>query len=464
MTVLTAHDVAQATGGTLHGVDGGTVATSIAFDSRAVTPGAMFVAITGERTDGHRHAAAAVESGAAFVLAHEAVAAPHVLVANTQTALGDLARVHLAGLRAAGDVTVVGITGSAGKTTTKDLVAHLLSDRSTIAPAGSFNSEIGLPLTVLTADADTRALVLEMGASAVGDLTYLTGIAPLDLAVVLTVGSAHLGGFGSHEAVAAAKSELVSTLPATGVAILNADDQRVAAMASLAPGRVVTFGSTASAQVRATNPLVDDQGRASFTLSVAGESAPVALQLVGVHHVTNALAAAAVGIELGLSVARVAELLSTATAASPHRMAVVERADGITIIDDAYNANPESMAAALRVLARIAGRTRRSVAVLGAMRELGEESWSAHETIGLQVVRLNVGLTVVVGAEARAIAVAAMREGSWGDEVIEVPDMPAAQAVLDELLAPGDVVLVKASNGTELWRLATALTEQGGKA
>jgi UDP-N-acetylmuramoyl-tripeptide--D-alanyl-D-alanine ligase len=354
------------------------------------------------------------------------------------------------------------VTGSVGKTTTKDLLAQLCGAAGpTVAPEKSFNNEIGLPLTVLRADEQTRYLVLEMGASGIGHLTYLTDIAPPDVAVVLVVGSAHLGEFGGIEAVARAKSELVTGLVPGGTAVLNAQDERVMAMAGLATGDVVTFGGTPEATVRARDIRLDRAGRVAFTLVAPGAdgdvSAPVELRLVGEHHLSNALAAAAAALAVGLPLEHVARTLSAADALSPHRMHVVDRPDGVTVVDDSYNANPDSMRAALKALAVLAGRDRRSVAVLGEMLELGPDARAEHEAVGLMVVRLNVALTVVVGSGAQAIADGAMREGSWGDEVVVVPDVDAAERFLAEELRAGDVVLVKSSYGSGLWRLGDRL-------
>lgn len=461
MIALTAAEVAAITGGRLDAVAEDVVVDGpVVIDSREVAPGALFVALGGEQVDGHDFAAAAVEAGARLVLAARATGAPSVLVDDVELALGALAREVLARLRPGG-LRVVGVTGSVGKTTTKDLLLQVLGESGpTIAPVASFNNEIGLPLTVLRADAETRFLVLEMGAAALGELDYLTGIAAPDVAVVLRVAHAHVGGFGGIEAVARAKSEIVTGLAAGGAAILNADDERVAAMAPLAE-RVVLFGESDRAQVRAEDVSLDESGRARFTLVAQGSSAPVHLALVGAHHVTNALATAAVALELGVPLAAVAERLGTAGPISPHRMHVVDRPDGVTIIDDSYNANPDSMRAALQALAVVSGRTRRSVAVLGEMLELGDEHRSAHDAIGRLVVRLNVDLTVVVGAGARPILDAAGHEGSWGEEAVGVDTVDEARELLDATLRPGDVVLVKSSHGAGLWRLADHLTGAG---
>ncbi|GEA88254.1 UDP-N-acetylmuramoyl-tripeptide--D-alanyl-D-alanine ligase [Cellulomonas cellasea] len=478
MIALTAAEIAAATGGVLRPdtLDPRTVVTGpVVVDSRQVGPGSLFVALPGEHVDGHDFAAGAVAAGAALVVAARELtgpageALPCVVVPDVEKALGDLARDVLVRLREAAvepggsGLQVVAVTGSVGKTTTKDLLAQLCGAAGpTVAPEKSFNNEIGLPLTVLRADEQTRYLVLEMGASGIGHLTYLTDIAPPDVAVVLVVGSAHLGEFGGIEAVARAKSELVAGLVPGGTAVLNAQDERVMAMAALASGDVVTFGGTPAATVRATDIRLDRAGRVSFTLVAPGAdgtdaSAPVQLRLVGEHHLNNALAAAAASLAVGLPLEHVAQVLSAADALSPHRMHVVDRPDGVTVVDDSYNANPDSMRAALKALAVLAGRDRRSVAVLGEMLELGPDARAEHEAIGLMVVRLNVALTVVVGAGAQAIADGAMREGSWGDEVVVVPDVDAAERFLAEELRAGDVVLVKSSYGSGLWQLGDRL-------
>lgn len=454
MRPLTAQWIANAVSGELVG-DVDTVVTSVEKDSRAVQPGGLYVAFVGERVDGHDFVDAAAANGAVMSLVSQPVAAPHILVDDVTEALGSLARAYLALLRTEGGITVVGVTGSNGKTTTKDLLAQVLPDA--VAPVGSFNNEIGLPLTVLRAESSTRHLVLEMGASAPGDIAYLTRIAPLDIAVVLTVGSAHAQFYPTPEDLAAEKESILAGLVPGGTGVLNADDARVAAMAGSAHGRVVTFGEASGAQVRATGVGVD-AGRPVFTVTAGRDSARARLRLVGEHHVTNALAALAVALDCGLSLADAAAAVSAAVPLSPHRMALTERADGVRILDDAYNASPESMRAALRALLAVAegGRT---WAVLGEMREMGEASASAHAAIGLDAVRLNVSHLVVVGQGAKPMFDSAVREGSWGDEAIFVATIDEAYDLLAESLAPGDTVLVKASHGSNLWQLADRLVE-----
>ena len=459
--MFSAEQIASITGGRLEADPEVKVVAEAVLDSRHAVAGSLFVAIKGENADGHDFAQKAVDNGASLVLAARSLPGlPTVVVDDVQLALGKIARSHLAALRESSNIKVVGITGSAGKTTTKDLIGQILAQHgNTIFPAGSFNNELGLPLTVLKATSDTQFLVLEMGASAPGDLDYLTSIAPLDVAVVLIVGAAHLGGFGSIEDVARAKSELVRGVVDGGTAVLNADDLRVLAMKDCSVGEVVTFGAVRETTFQATDTSIDSLGRIRFTVHDmrTDSSARVELGLVGEHHMTNALAAIAAVNVLGVDLAAAVEIVNGAQALSPHRMAVTERHDGVTIIDDSYNANPDSMRAALKSLAVVAGRKRRTIAVLGEMLELGPTSREQHDEIGRLVVRLNISLLVVVGKGAGGLADGALQEGSWGDEVVEVEDAAAASGLLDRTLTSGDVVLIKASHGSGLWKLADEL-------
>ncbi len=463
MIDVSAEQVAAATGGRLDGDPRTIVTGPVVSDSRQVVPGALFVALPGEHVDGHAFAARAVEAGAALVLGAQQVDGPDgplpmVLVPDVPLALADLARTVLRDLRSDGAMRVVAVTGSVGKTTTKDLLGQVLHGVGpTVWPEASFNNEIGLPLTVLRADATTRFLVLEMGASGAGQIDYLTAIAAPDVAIVLVVGSAHLGGFGDIHGVARAKAEIVTGLAPGGVAVLNADDARVAAMADLAPGRVVLFGEDDAATIRAARVRLDDDGRAHFDLTTPVGTAPVHLRLVGRHQVHNALAAAAAALELGLDLADVAGALSAAEALSPHRMHVTERPDGITVIDDSYNANPDSMRAALEALVLRAAGRRRTIAVLGEMQELGPATDVAHDAVGRLAIRLDVSRLLVVGEAARAMHTGALRETAHGQESHLVADVEEAAAWLDGELTTGDVVLVKSSKGAGLRHLGSRL-------
>ena len=458
MIPLSVAQIAAVTGARLAGApDPAALVTGpVVIDSREAVPGSLFAALPGTRTDGHQFAAAARAAGAAAVLVSQPVGGgPELLVADVQAALGMLAR---AVIDRAADLTVIGITGSAGKTTTKDLTAQLLETLgATVAPAGSFNNEIGHPLTVLKITEETRYLVSELAARGLGHITALCQIAPPKLGAVLCVGHAHAGEFGSLERIAEAKGELPAALPADGVALLNADDARVAAMAARTRARVVTFGRSADAAVRAERVRTDDAGRARFTLAMAGGSARVRLRLYGEHHVSNALAAAAIAGELGMPVSDIAAGLSAAVARSRWRMEVTERADGVTIVNDAYNANPDTVRAAIAAVARMAAG-RRGFAVLGHMTELGDQEARLHEEIGAAAATAGLAGLIVVGDAAAPMLAGAKAVPSWQGELVSVPDAAAAFRAITDRLRAGDVVLVKASHSIGLERVALALT------
>jgi UDP-N-acetylmuramoyl-tripeptide--D-alanyl-D-alanine ligase len=456
--------IAEITRGTVHDATPDAVVSGpVVIDSRKVEPGALFVAVRGERVDGHDFAAGAVASGAAGALVQrlperlpESPAVPAVLVDDVVRALGLLACEVVARLPRA---MVIGVTGSSGKTSTKDLIAQVVGGRGpTVAPVGSFNNEIGHPLTALRADGNTRYLVLEYSARGVGHIAYLTGVVRPQVGVVLNVGTAHIGEFGSREAVAKAKGELVEVLSADGTAVLNADDPLVAAMAPRTPAPIVTFGRTAAATVRAADESLDDRGRPRFTLVTPEGAHPVALRLHGAHAVSNALAAAAAARAVGMPPHEIAEALSEATVVSRWRMEVTERGDGVTVVNDAYNANPESVRAALDALAAMT-RGGRAFAVLGTMAELGADSVAEHETIGQHAARSGIRGLVAIGEAAAPVLDGARRVGSWTGECVQVDDVGAAVAVLNEWLRPRDVVLVKGSRVAGLERVAQALLD-----
>ncbi len=473
MIPLTLARIAQITGGRLgDGADPSAVVSGeVVIDSRRVEgsgPGGLFAAVAGERADGHDFAAAAVAAGAVAVLATRPVPVPSVLVADVPAALGALARAVVDALPQA---RIAGITGSSGKTSTKDLAAQLVERLGpAIAPAGSFNNEFGHPLTVLRADSSTRYLVLELSARGPGHIAYLCRIAPPRYGVVLNVGHAHAGEFGGLDQVARAKGELAEALPPDGVAILNADDPRVLAMAARTAARVVTFGCDPGSEVRAADIRLDELGRPSFTLLTPEGSAPVALRLHGAHNVANALAAAALARELGLGLDGIADGLRAAVARSRWRMEVHQRADGVTVINDAYNANPESVRAALDALAHLAqsqlAQGGRGFAVLGHMAELGDTSRASHEDIGEYAARVaGSGLAglIAVGDEAAPMLDGARRVPSWTGEAAAVPDGAAAADLLANRLKPSDVVLVKASRAAHLEGVAASLLGEASR-
>ncbi|MGV0717316.1 UDP-N-acetylmuramoyl-tripeptide--D-alanyl-D-alanine ligase [Mycolicibacterium sp. XJ662] len=495
MIALSLAQIADIVGGRLTDISAQEAAATkvtgtVEFDSRAVTSGGLFLALPGARADGHDHAAAAVAAGAVGVLAARPVGVPAVVVAPTPAATdrGGLVFEHdadgsgaavlaaLAKLAAAvaaelvdGGLKVVGITGSSGKTSTKDLVAALLAPLGeVVAPPGSFNNELGHPWTVLRATESTDFLVLEMSARHRGNIAALAAIAVPSIAVVLNVGTAHLGEFGSREAIAATKAELPQAVPPGGAVILNVDDTAVAAMADQTRARVVRVSrepSTAEVDVWADAVTLDALARPRFRLHTADQQVDVALAVHGDHQVSNALCAAAVALECGATLEQVATALAAAAPVSKRRMEVVTRDDGVTIVNDAYNANPDSMRAGLKALAAIAhaGGGRRSWAVIGEMAELGDDAISEHDNIGRLAVRLDVSRLVVVGTGRAMSAMhhGAVMEGSWGPEATMVADADAALALLRAELRAGDVVLVKASNAAGLGPLADALTAGG---
>ncbi|MCF8571882.1 UDP-N-acetylmuramoyl-tripeptide--D-alanyl-D-alanine ligase [Gordonia sp. HY002] len=436
---LLASQIAAATGGTLHGPD--VEVSSASIDSRSIAGGQLFVPIVADR-DGHDFIAGAVDAGALVYLTDRApdpaVAATAVRVADTSLALADLGRAVRAGL----PPRVVGVTGSVGKTSTKDLLAGVLATTyATAASEKSFNNELGLPLTLLAAADDTEAVVLEMGARGVGHIALLCDIASPTVGVITRVEAVHLEMFGTLDDVAQAKGELVDSLPSDGIAVLNADHQIVRGMRDRTQARVLTYGVADDADVRATDIVLDEQLRASFTLHSPWGSTLIALQARGEHQVPNALAAAAAGCGLGVPIEALAAGLSDATL-SGLRMEMTTTASGVVVINDAYNANPTSMAAGLSSLARLDARRR--FAVVGTMAELGSDGPAAHREVARQAADL--GITVI-----------AVDEPAYGDGVAHVGGVGGAVAALGEL-ADGDAVLVKGSRVAALERVVQALS------
>ena len=460
MIALSVAQIAEITGATPDAdsaaLDMGAMVTGpVVADSRQARPGSLFAALPGRRADGHDFASRALAAGAAAVLASRPPGVPALIVPDVAAALAALAR---AVVDRAGGLTIAAITGSVGKTTTKDLAAQLIESLGpTVAPRDSYNNEIGHPLTVLRVTEQTRYLVAEMSARGAGHITALCEISPPRLSAVLCVGHAHAGEFGSIDEVAKAKAELPAALPASGAAVLNADDPRVLAMARHTAARVVTFGRSPRADVRAADIVLDEAGRPGFMLLTAAGSAPVRLRLHGEHNVANALAAAALAGQLGMDVAAVAARLSAATARSRWRMEVTQRPDGVTVINDAYNANPEATRAALSALTAMA-HGRRAFAVLGHMAELGAQAEELHEQAGRQAARAGLAGLIVVGEQAAPMLAGARADPSWRGELLQVPDAAAALAAVSERVRPGDMVLVKASRAVSLERVALALT------
>ena len=445
-------DVARAVDGLL--VGGDAEITSVVTDSRSAGPGSLFVALPGERTDGGLFVPEAFEHGAAGALVRDGAEAPgpSVFVRSTGDAFLQLA----ADERLRMTARVVGVTGANGKTSTKDLTAAVAGTTCiTHASPGSFNNEVGLPVTMLGARPDVEVVIAELGARRKGDVTRLCEIAQPDIVVVTNVGVAHLEIFGSWDAIVEASAEPVDAIEAGGVAVLNADDPVVASFAERCRGRVVTYGTVIGADVRAVDVSLDAGGRSAFTLIRGADRAPVRLAVPGEHMVSNALAAAAVGLELGVPLATAAEALGRANV-SRWRMESFTTPSGIRVLNDSYNANPESMAAALKTARWMAGDAR-CIAVLGAMAELGPIADREHERVGELAARMRIDRVVVVGLDASLIATAAEREGVEPENVVAYEGIDQALADVIDHAHPGDLVLCKASRVAGLERLAEAL-------
>ena len=458
MIALTLAEVETIVGGTIHARRGDTAETVVSgvvdTDSRNMTPGGIFVAKPGETTDGHRFVGAAVENGATLALVEHVVDEDitQIVVADVVLAIADLARAVVARVRAHGHLKIVGITGSNGKTTTKNMLLRILQEEGeTVAPIASYNNEVGAPLTMLRVTDTTEYLVSEFGASGPGEIARLAGLVTPDVSVVLMVGMAHAGGFGGIESTVKAKTELVQALAPGGTAVLNADDPRVASMAPVAETQgnaVVWFGRAPTADVQAGEVAVSAAGT-TCDVQVDGKTLPMSLKVLGAHHVMNALAAITAARVLGVAPETSIARLETMDLAERWRMQVMGN-DSVLIINDAYNASPDSMAAALRTLAQITEPHERTVAVLGAMSELGELDGEEHDRIGLLAVRLRIQRIVVVGAAARRLFISAIGEGSWDGEPVFFEDTDAAFEYLKTELRDGDRVLVKSSNSAGL--------------
>ncbi|MDK6906586.1 UDP-N-acetylmuramoyl-tripeptide--D-alanyl-D-alanine ligase [Actinotignum timonense] len=461
MISMSSAEVIAAVGGTALAPLCDTEVTAAVIDTRAITPGALFAAVKGARVDANTLSGQARAAGASLILTEDGQAARAggaeaeriIVVDDIPAALGRLARHNLELARHVNpDLRVIAVTGSVGKTTTKDLLAAICRERGdVVAPPGSLNNEIGLPLTVLRVGANTATLVAEMGADHIGNLAYLTSIAPPDIAVVLVVARAHLGEFGGIENVARAKAELVEGLREDGIAILNADDPRVAAMAGqVASGRVRTFGRVHPADVTASDITLGSDGRASFTLHMNDGAATVNLGLVGEHQVMNALAAATAAAAAGVSLPAIVAGLSSGPA-SAHRMDVFRRGSTL-IIDDSYNANPDSMRAGIAALGQLGSG--RKAAILGDMLELGAASREEHLALLPALEAAGVSLLIAVGPQMAALAEAARDAGITARAVGAWEE---AEAELSDMLNEDGALLIKGSHGSGVWHIATRL-------
>jgi UDP-N-acetylmuramoyl-tripeptide--D-alanyl-D-alanine ligase len=440
------------------------VSGSVETDSRLVGAGSLFFAKPGEVTDGHLFVSASAKAGAvASVVEHlvdDASDHPQLVVQNVVEALGLLAKHVLAVLSATENLKVIGITGSNGKTTTKNMLREILATAGeTIAPIESYNNEVGAPISMLKASHDTRFLVVEMGAGGLGSIAYLADIAKPNIGVVLKVGLAHVGEFGGIETTAKIKAELPAALGDNDIFVYNADDGYVRDMVDLNRAKKVSFGTAGDSQYRATDLNLSIDGTSFEMHWPDAEISKVTLKILGEHHVMNALASLTVGDQLGVDRTKAIAALESMELAERWRMQVAHRSDGITIINDAYNASPDSTRSALQTLAQLGKTGRRTIAILGEMAELGLASRTEHDAIGRVVVRLNIDQLVVVGEGARLIHSGAVLEGSWDGESLFFDEIDQALEAVREMLEPGDIVLVKSSKSANLRHLGDKLME-----
>lgn len=460
MIRLQLSEVAAAVGGHLIGSDVA-ILGSVETDSRLVANGSLFIAKPGEETDGHLFVEKAMIAGAcAAIVQHQVdVTLPQIVVENSVAALGVLAKFVLAKIRETSDLKVIAVTGSNGKTSTKNMLREILSrNGNTIAPIESYNNEVGAPISMLKADFETKFLVVELGAGGRGSIDYLTKICSPDIGVVLKVGLAHVGEFGGIETTFEIKSELPKALASEATLVLNADDGLVASMAELTNAKLAWFGTSSDSEVWASNIEVTLAGT-KFVLHIGNDIHEVTLQILGEHQVMNALAAIRVALLLGIEIAVCIEALQQMPLAERWRMQLLQGPNGSLIINDAYNASPDSTKAALQTLATLGRQGHRTIAVLGEMAELGSESAEQHDAIGRLAVRLNIDHVVVVGYRAKLIHMGASQEGSWDGESQFFDSIDAALEHVRGLLGSGDIVLVKSSKSAELRHLGDALAE-----
>lgn len=457
---LTLSQIAQIVGGQLFG-DGNLLISGITTDSRSVARGDLFCAIVGSRINGHDCIEAATTAGAVAGLVSQQVSGPHVLVPESldgDPVVAALAKIATHVRASMKNIEVIGITGSSGKTSTKDMIGQVLANAGkTHAPAGSLNNELGLPLTILSAPDGLRFLVTEMGMRGMDQITYLCNIAFPTIGVITNVGQAHLGEVGSVENIAKAKSELVKALPDDGVAILNADDPQVMAMQTMTKATVFSYGFATDADVRAEQISITPRGTYTFDLIYRGNRVATSLPFLGLHNISNVLAAAAVGISVGMELEDIAGAIADLKQMSKWRMEVHQVSNDVTVINDAYNANPESVAAALRTLANIPA-TGATWAVLGKMHELGESSDKLHAQIADLASELGISHLIAIGESARAYGLESAM--SSGANAVWLPDFQAATDYIVNGVNSGDVLLFKASRAEQFELLAKEVEDR----
>lgn len=464
MIAISLEEIAKAIDAELVGDGSIVVSGSVETDSRQVTSGGLFVAKPGEVTDGHAFVESAVANGAVAVIVEHQVqtSVPQLIVKDSVLALGLFAKHVVAKVKSLGELKIIGVTGSNGKTTTKNMLREVLATAgSTIAPEESFNNEVGAPYSMLKVEEKTRFLVVEMGAGGPGTIRYLAEMCKPDIGIELKVGLAHAGEFGGISETERIKAELVEELSSSGTAILNFDDERVMHMTSKTKAKITTFGLGEGSDYSASNVSISLAGTSFEYSAPDGFNSSVNLQILGEHHVYNALATLTTAEVLGIDRNAAIAALENMKLAEKWRMELGVAPSGLTVINDAYNASPDSMKAALQTLAqlgRISGK--KTVAVMGEMAELGEFSVQEHDAIGRIAVRLNLGQVVVVGKGAKLIHMGASQEGSWDGESQYFDEISNALAYLREMLTGDEIVLVKSSKSANLRFLGDDLLKE----
>ena len=464
MIALSLREIAEVISAELVGDPEIIITSSVETDSRLVTAGSLFVAKPGEVTDGHLFVSSAIQNGAVAAIVEHSVAEsiPQLIVKDSVVALGLLAKHVVAKVKALGHLKVIGVTGSNGKTTTKNMLREVLSTAGeTIAPEESFNNEVGAPYSMLRITENTKYLVAELGAGGLGSIRYLAEMCKPDIGIELKVGLAHAGEFGGIEVTERIKAELVEELSPEGIALLNIDDERVKAMADKTKAKISSFGLNEDAIYRADEVSVNIKGTSFDFHTPDGSVTPVQLHILGEHHVYNALAALATAELLGIERSKAINALEQMKLAEKWRMELNVASNGLTVINDAYNASPDSMKAALQTLAQLGRQTgKKTVAVMGEMAELGEYSAHEHDAIGRIAVRLNLGQVVVVGKAAKLIHMGASQEGSWDGESQYFDEISDALGYLRGMLTGDEIVLVKSSKSANLRYLGDDLLKE----
>lgn len=458
MEKLFANEVVEAVGGVLAAGSPDAVVTGVSTDTRSMQPGDLFFALKGEQADGHQFVSRAIELGASGVVISDESSLPSkhsafvVKVDDPLWAMGELARYY----RGKFDVTVVGVTGSVGKTSTKEMLASILGQKSKVLKnAMNFNNEIGVPLTLFQLDSTHEFAVIEMAMRGLGEIRRLAQIARPSVGVITNIGISHIERLGSQGAIADAKSELLEELPPDGIAVLNAEDGYYDVMKRRCPGRVISFGSCKSADVIGARIKCSRQGYCSFVILINGGAIEVKMPVLGHYNVYNALAASAAAIAMGIDLITVRDGLESFTPPSM-RMELVKSKKGFVVLNDAYNASPASMMAALKTLSSMTGH-KRKIAVLGDMYELGDYGPKAHRDIGSVVVASRADMLVTVGSLARLIAEGALEAGFAPEHIQSYANSSEAALELKKQITKGDLILVKGSRAVQMEEIVRVL-------